>query len=355
METTNKQQAAAGYTEVDPQAYEAVLNGKPVHLYTLTNKQGLIVKISNFGARLVQVLVPDRNGQLGDVTLGYDTLDEARTNQLSSGATIGRYANRIDKGEFTLDGKTYHLSLNNVTNSLHGGTTGSRTQVFDAKQIDAATLELQLLFKDGQDGYPGNCLLTTRYQLKDDGSLVCTYHATTDKPTIINVCNHAYWNLNGAGSGDVKGHELTIYADQYTPVRSDLITTGEIVNIKGTDLDFTTPQKIGARQNGIYDNNFVLRQQPGQELKHAATVYAPESGRVLDVYTTEPGLQFYSGSGLNGAKDIGKGGKPYVSCGGLALEAQKYPDSIHKPDWPSTVLRPGTAFTATTIYKFSTK
>ena len=209
METTNKQQAA-GYTEVDPQAYEAVLNGKPVHLYTLTNKQGLIVKISNFGARLVQVLVPDRNGQLGDVTLGYDTLDEARTNQLSSGATIGRYANRIDKGEFTLDGKTYHLSLNNVTNSLHGGTTGSRTQVFDAKQIDAATLELQLLFKDGQDGYPGNCLLITRYQLKDDGSLVCTYHATTDKPTIINVCNHAYWNLNGTGSGDVKGHELTI-------------------------------------------------------------------------------------------------------------------------------------------------
>ena len=327
MEITNKQQAAAGYTEVDPQAYEAVLNGKPVHLYTLTNKQGLIVKISNFGARLVQVLVPDRNGQLGDVTLGYDTLD----------------------------GKTYHLSLNNVTNSLHGGTTGSRTQVFDAKQIDAATLELQLLFKDGQDGYPGNCLLITRYQLKDDGSLVCTYHATTDKPTIINVCNHAYWNLNGTGSGDVKGHELTIYADQYTPVRSDLITTGEIVNIKGTDLDFTTPQKIGARQNGIYDNNFVLRQQPGQELKHAATVYAPESGRVLDVYTTEPGLQFYSGSGLNGAKDIGKGGKPYVSCGGLALEAQKYPDSIHKPDWPSTVLRPGTTFTATTIYKFSTK
>ena len=242
-----------------------------------------------------------------------------------------------------------------MTNSLHGGTTGSRTQVFDAKQIDAATLELQLLFKDGQDGYPGNCLLITRYQLKDDGSLVCTYHATTDKPTIINVCNHAYWNLNGTGSGDVKGHELTIYADQYTPVRSDLITTGEIVNIKGTDLDFTTPQKIGARQNGIYDNNFVLRQQPGQELKHAATVYAPESGRVLDVYTTEPGLQFYSGSGLNGAKDIGKGGKPYVSCGGLALEAQKYPDSIHKPDWPSTVLRPGTTFTATTIYKFSTK
>jgi aldose 1-epimerase len=346
---------APAYKEVLAENYQQLLHGKQVELFTLKNKQGLVAKVTNFGARLVQLLVPDREGRLDDVTLGYDTLAEASTHQLSAGATIGRYANRIDKGEFTLDGHTYHLSINNVINSLHGGTTGSRTQVFDAKQLDDATVEMHLLFKDGQDGYPGNCHLTTTFHLTDDNALVCTYTATTDKPTIINFCNHAYWNLNGIGNGDILGHELTIYADEYTPVSKDLITTGAIEKVQGTNLDFTTPHKIGARQDGIYDNNFVIRKQSGNKLQHAATVYAPESGRVLDVYTTEPGLQFYSGSGLNGEKDIGKGGKHYVSRGALALEAQKYPDSIHKPNWPSSVLRPGETYHSETHYKFSVK
>ena len=355
---------AADYVDVKPAGYHQMIDGKQVNLYTLKNKNGMVAKFTNYGGKLVEFLAPDRNGKLGDIALGYETLDAAKKGQLSAGCTIGRYANRIGKGKFTLDGKEYQLSINNGINHLHGGTTGSRVQVFDAKQLNGKTLQMHLLFKDGQDGYPGNCNLTATYKLTDDNSLVCIYEATTDKPTIVNFCNHAFWNLNGAGNGDILGHEMTLYADNFTPVDSTLITTGEIRSVKGTDLDFTVPHKIGERINGSYeqikfgpgyDFNFVINKVPGQKMNHAATVYAPESGRVMDVYTTEPGIQFYSGNFFNGAKDIGKGGKHYVYRGTFALETQKFPDSPNKPAWPSPILRPGQKFTSETIYKFSTK
>ena len=360
--------AAAGgdYTVLKREAFQQEVNGKMADLYTLTNKNGMVAKITTYGGKLIQLLVPDKNGKLGDIVLGYETLQKTIDGQGSMGATVGRYANRIGKGQFTLDGTEYQLSLNNGPNHLHGGIMGTRFQVFDAVQPDARTLQLFYYFKDGEEGYPGNCLMRATYTLTDNNELVVIYDAVADKPTIVNFTNHAFYNLAGAGSGTILNHILTLNADNFTPVDDTLITTGEIRPVKGTAMDFTTPTAMGARINGSYeqlkfgpgyDHNFVLNKKSENELSFAARVYEPTSGRILEIYTTEPGIQFYAGNFLEGKvpRDVGKGGKVYNFREAFCLETQHFPDSPNKANFPSVVLRPGQWFTSTTVYKFSVK
>jgi len=355
--------AKANYVEIQNEAYQTTIDGKKVELFTLQNKNGMVAKITNYAGKLVQLLVPDRNGQLGDVVLGYDSLEKAMKGQVSMGCTIGRYANRIGLGQFSLNGDDYQLTINNGKNHLHGGTKGSRFVVFDAIQLDNKTLQLNYYFKDGEEGYPGNCNLKVVYSLTENNELKITYDATTDKPTIVNFTNHAFWNLAGEGNGTILNHEVTINADKFTPVDSTLITTGELRDVKDTPLDFTKPEKIGTRINSDYeqlkygpgyDFNWALNKS-ALEMSFAARVYEPTTGRIMEIFTTEPGLQMYTGNFLTGKApmDIGKGGKPYVYRGAIALETQHYPDSPNKSNFPSTVLNPGQWFTSTTIYKFS--
>lgn len=357
--------AKQNFIDIKREAFQQTVNGKEVTLYTLRNKNGMVAKITNYGGKLVQLLVPDRSGQLDDVVLGYETLEETIKGQASMGCVIGRFANRIGKGRFTLDGGDYQLSINNGVNHSHGGTKGTRFQVFDALQIDEKTLQLTYTFKDGEEGYPGTCLLKAAYQLTDTDELVCSYDAVViDKPTIVNFTNHAFWNLAGAGNGTALNHELTINADYFTPVDDTLLPIGELRSVKDTPLDFTTPHKIGERINenceqlrygSGYDHNYVLNKRKGDNLTLAARVYEPDSGRVMEIYTTEPGVQLYTGNSLNAAKDIGKAGKAYETYSAFCLETQHFPDSPNHDDFPSVVLRPGQWFSSTTIHKFSCK
>jgi aldose 1-epimerase len=358
--------AAGDYVDIKREAFQKEVNGKMADLYTLTNKNGMVAKITTYGGKLVQLLVPDKNGKLGDVVLGYETLQQTIDGQGSMGATVGRYANRIGKGQFSLDGAEYQLSLNNGPNHLHGGIMGTRFQVFDAVQPDSKTLQLFYYFKDGEEGYPGNCIMRAVYTLTENNELVVTYDAVTDKPTIVNFTNHAFYNLAGAGSGTILNHILTLNADAFTPVDGTLITTGEIRPVKGTVMDFTTPTAMGARIKDSYeqlkygpgyDHNWVLNKKADNGMSFAARVYEPTSGRVLEIFTTEPGIQFYAGNFLEGKvpRDVGKGGKVYNFREGFCLETQHFPDSPNKPNFPSVTLRPGQWFTSTTIYKFSVK
>ncbi|MCE5286025.1 MAG: galactose mutarotase [Pelosinus sp.] len=353
------------YTEVQPAAYEKELNGKQIHLYTLKNKHGMIAKITNYAAKLVQLLVPDKNNQLTDVVLGYDTIEQAIKYQPFMGSTIARFANRIGKGQFKLNGKSYQLTINDNTNHLHGGLNNSSTIVFDAIQLDEKSIEFTCYFKDGVDGFPGNFSMKTTYTLTDDNELKIVYDAVTDKPTIVNLTNHAFFNLAGAGNGDILNHEMQINADRFTPIDQTLIPTGKIQSVKGTPLDFTTPHKIGERINDTcdqlqyglgYDFNYCLTKK-ADELSLAAKVSEPTSGLIMEVFTTEPGIQLYSGNFIKGElpEDEGKGGKLHVKRGGFCLETQHFPDSPNKPEFPSTVLNPGEWFSTTTIYKFSAK
>lgn len=353
------------YTVLDAANFEKGIEGKKVRLFTLQNKNGLIAKITNYGGKLVQLLVPDRQGELGDIVLGYDTLEKAVNGQASMGAVIGRYANRIANGRFVLDGQAFQLSLNGK-HHLHGGVKGSRFQVLAAEQLDSRCLRLTYCFRDGEEGYPGNCEWQAVYTLTDQDELAITYAAVTDKPTVVNFTNHAFFNL--AGQGDILGHELTLHADYFTPVDESLIPTGEIKKVEGTPLDFTKPMTIGSRIGADcdqlklasgYDLNFVLNKSRHQanlpEL--AAHVYEPVSGRVMEIYTTEPGIQLYSGHGLSGQqpRDEGKGGQLYQRCSGFCLETQHFPDSPNQAHFPSTVLRPGERFFSATIHKFSVR
>jgi aldose 1-epimerase len=349
--------------DIQDEAYQGLIDGKKVELFTLRNKQGMLAKITNYAGKLVQLLVPDKHGKLGDVVLGYDSLKQAMHGQVSMGCTIGRFANRIARGQFVLNGESYQLTINNGQNHLHGGTKGSRFVVFDAKQLDEQTLELTYYFKDGEEGYPGNCSLKTVYTLTNENELKIQYDAVTDSPTIVNFTNHTFWNLAGEGNDTILDHELTLNADTFTPIDDTLIPTGEIRSVKNTPFDFTQPQKIGQRidekdeqlQYGHgYDLNWVLNKKTGEELSLAARAYEPKSGRVLEIYTTEPGIQFYSGNGLTGKLplDIGKHGKPYDFRSAFALETQHFPDSPNKPQFPSVRLNPGQWFSSTTIHKF---
>jgi aldose 1-epimerase len=338
-------------------------DGKKVNIYTLTNSKGCEVRITNYGGIVVSLKVPDRDGQLCDVVLGYDKLSDYIKNNPYFGALIGRYGNRIGNAKFTLDGKTYTLAANDGVNSLHGGKVGFDKVVWDAKEIrepGAVGLELHYLSKDGEEGYPGNLNVNVKYLWTNNNELKIEYAATTDKPTVVNLTHHSYFNL--ACKGDILGEELMIDADQFTPVDKGLIPTGQIISVKGTPMDFTKPTAIGARINddyeqlkfgGGYDHNWVINNYTGK-LKEVATLYDPTSGRFMEVFSTEPGLQFYSGNVLDGTI-TGKGGVVYKYRSGLCLETQHYPDSPNKPRFPSTTLRPGEKYASETIYKFSTK
>lgn len=356
-------QAKDHFVQLDPANFQKVIDGKQVDLYTIKNKNGMTARFTNYGAKLVQLLVPDKNGKLGDVVLGYDSIDKTINGQASMGCTIGRYANRIGKGQFSLNNKDYQLTINDRNNHLHGGTHGSRFIVFDAKLLDDSSIAFTYRFKDGEEGYPGNCDFRVVYSLTDDNALKINYEAVTDAPTIVNFTNHTFWNLANEGSGTILNHELTINANQFTPIDDTLITTGELRTVEKTPFDFTSPHKIGERINSDdpqikyangYDLNFVLNKK-ADEMSHAAHVYEPTSGRVMNIYTTEPGLQFFSGNNLHAKTpiDIGKGGKVYDFRNAFCLETQHFPDSPNKANFPSVILNPGHWFTSTTIYKFS--
>jgi aldose 1-epimerase len=334
-------------------------DGSTAHLYTFKNSKGMVVKATDFGLIITEILVPDKSGKVGDVVLGFDNLDRYLKGHPFFGAVAGRYANRIAKAKFALDGKDYTLAANNGKNHLHGGKVGFDKKLWTAKDVstaDNAAVEFTYTSKDGEEGYPGNLALTIRYTLDDNNTLTIDYGATTDKKTVINVTNHSYFNL--AGSGTVLDHDLEIEADQYTPVDSELIPTGEIAPVKGTPLDFTTPHKIGERIEktglGGYDHNFVLRGGVVAKPRLAARAHDPKSGRVMEVSTTEPGVQLYTAIGLDGSIS-GVGGVKYPKSGAFCLETQHFPDSPNKPNFPSVVLEPGKKFQSTTSFKFSTK
>jgi len=339
-------------------------DGQPVHLFVLTNRNGAEVSITNFGGAVVSIKVPDRGGKLADVVLGCDTIDGYANDKSYFGALVGRYGNRIGHAQFVLDGKTYTLAKNNGDNSLHGGVKGFNKVVWTAKTLskkNGQSLELSYLSKDGEEGFPGNLKVTVIYTLTDSNALKIEYSATTDKKTVVNLTNHSYFNLAGQGNGDILGHLLTIEADKFTPVDSGLIPTGELRDVAGTPFDFRKPTVIGARIDqedeqlklgGGYDHNFVLRRSAGSGESLAARVVEPTWGRVLEVWTTEPGVQFYTGNFLDG-KSTGKGGATYPKRSAFCLETQHFPDSPNQPKFPSVVLNPGERYHTITTYKFS--
>jgi aldose 1-epimerase len=327
--------------------------------YTLRNRRGMTAKLINYGATLTQLWVPDHKGKAGDVVLGFDDVQSYFGKHPHFGGTIGRYANRIAKGQFALDGKTYQLALNDGPNCLHGGTVGFDHRVWKGEQFDSAqgvSVRFTYISKDGEENFPGTLTTTVMYTLTDENELKLEYTAETDKSTPLNLTNHTYFNL--AGSGDILRYVLYLNADEYTPTDAGLIPTGEIRSVEGTPLDFRKPTEIGARiaklkEVGGYDHNFVVKGTNGT-LRLAATVKDPKSGRKMEVWTTEPAIQFYSAIHLNGSV-IGKGGVAYQKYGALCLETQHYPDSPNHANFPSTILTPDTRFHSETIYKFFTK
>lgn len=351
---------ASEKTKIEQREWGKTPDGTGVRLYTLSNGKGAIAKVMTYGAILTELRVPDRNGKFENVVLGFDNLDQYLQGSPAA-AVIGRVGNRIAKGKFTLDGKDYTLAANNGLNHLHGGRKGFDKMVWSSKALPTtaheAAVELTYLSKDGEEGYPGNLAVTVTYTLTDSNELRIDYAATTDKATPVNLTNHAYFNL--AGSGDVLGHELMLTADRYTLADDALIPTGEIAAVKGTPLDFTKPMTIGARieqlkpRLGGYDHNFVLN-SGGKSLALAARVSEPRTGRVMEVLTTEPGVQLYTANHLDG-KLTGTGGVSYLRHSALCLETQHFPDSVNHPKFPSTILRPGQTFKSTTAFRFATR
>jgi aldose 1-epimerase len=334
--------------------------GEMVHLYTLRNRQGLRATISTYGGVLTSLLVPDRHGQLGNVVLGFDSLASYLGQNPYFGALIGRYGNRIAKGTFTLDGKPYQLSINNPPNSLHGGTAGFNRRVWAATPgltTEGPTLTLRYTSPAGEEGYPGTLHVQVVYTLTHANALRLDYTATTDQPTVLNLTNHSYFNLDYGHSQDVLGHQVTLYADRFTPVDNTLIPTGELKAVASTPFDFRQPHSIGerlAQVPGGYDHNYVLAPKRRPHPVKAAAVHEPNSGRTMYVYTDQPGIQFYSGNFLKGNL-TGTGGVVYGPHYGFCLETQHFPDSPNQPAFPSTVLRPGQLFRSTTEYRFAVR
>lgn len=362
----NAQATRKGKDSINKEPFGKTADGVAVDIYTLKNAANAEVKITTYGAIVVSLKVADRNGKFDDVVLGYDNLDGyLKNNGPYMGAIIGRYANRVAKGKFSLNGKDYHLAVNNGENHLHGGLKGFDKVVWTARPLrvsNGASLKLTYLSKDGEEGYPGNLTATVIYTLTDANELRIDYAAITDKRTVVNLTSHSYFNLAGQGNGDILKHQLFMNASRFTPADAGSIPTGELRSVRGTPFDFTRPAEIGARieqddqqlkfGNG-YDHNFVLNKQ-GKRLTLAARAYEPTTGRVMQVYTTEPGMQLYAGNFLDGSI-TGKDGKVYNRRYGFCLEAQHFPDSPNKPKFPSVVLAPDQRYTQTTIYKFSTK
>jgi len=348
-------------TRIDEQPWGQTQDGTPVKLFTLSNSKGMVAKITTYGAIITEIRVPDRNGKSGNVVLGFDKLDQYLKGHPFFGAVAGRVGNRIAKGRFTLDGHEYKLAVNNGPNHLHGGIKGFDKVVWNAKPLHAnakeTALQLSYLSKDGEEGYPGNLAVTVTYTLTEENELRIDYSAKTDKATPVNLTNHSYFNL--AESGTILDHELMINADRYTVTDDTLIPTGEIAPVAGTPLDFRKPTPIGARFDQIqkkpkgYDDNFVLN-SGGKALALAARVYEPKTGRVMEVLTTQPGVQLYTGNFLDG-KLTGPNGQVYAQHTGFCLETQHFPDSVNHPNFPSTILRPGQSFKSTTIFKFETR
>ena len=339
------------------------VDGKPVMLHTLTNASGAQVAITNYGGIVVSLSAPDRDGNLGDVVLGYDNLDAYLADTPYFGALIGRYGNRIANGAFTLNGESFALARNNGPNALHGGEKGFDKVVWDAAPTAAGDgLTLTYVSADGEEGYPGTLSVRVVYTWTDDNELHIAYEATADKPTVVNLTNHSYFNLKDAGASSALNHEVVIHADRYTPIDETFIPTGEPAAVEGTPFDFRQAAAIGARieedhqqlQFGLgYDHNYVLNRS-GEGLELAVTVYEPDSGRVMEVLTEEPGVQFYSGNFLDG-HHVGKGGVAYERRSAFCFETQHFPDSPNQPQFPSTVLNPGETYSTKTVYRFSTR
>ncbi|MCF7567265.1 galactose mutarotase [Sabulilitoribacter arenilitoris] len=341
--------------------FNEIIDGKQVKLFTLKNKDGIVSQVTNYGGRVVSLWVPDKEGQLEDIVLGYETIDGyLNSNEIYFGALIGRYGNRINQGKFKLNDQEYSLATNNETNHLHGGIKGFNNVVWNTEQLNDQTLRLTYLSKDMEEGYPGNLKVKVSYTLTDNNELKIEYWATTDKPTVVNLTHHSFFNLHGAGNGSINDHHLMINADNYTPVKQGLIPTGEILSVNNTPMDFTEAIAIGERLNHDYkqleygfgyDHNWVLN-KTDKGLNLAAKISEPQSGRTIEVYTNEPGLQFYGGNFLNG-DDIGKLGKKYNYRTAFCLETQHFPDSPNHNNFPSTVLTPNEEYHSVCIYKFN--
>ncbi|TBW41404.1 galactose mutarotase [Siculibacillus lacustris] len=366
------QPAAPAYTEIKAADYQATVDGKPVSLWTMTNAHGVVVRITNWGARIEQILVPDRAGRLGDIAQGYPSLETQQNGQGSLGAFVGRYANRIAKGRFTLDGQAYQLAINDLAsganpreNTLHGGKKGSRFVVFDARQLSPASVEMSYVFKDGEESFPGTLPVRVVYTLKDDDSLSIEWAAVAnDKKTVANFTQHTFFNLSGDLGSSIYDHQVTLNAEKTLEIDATLVPSGKILPVAGTPLDFRTPKPIGRdieadfpalKAAGGFDHHFVIAKKT-EGLELAARVSEPVSGRILEVWTTEPGVQFYSGNFLEGKvpRDVGKGGVVYKFRSGFCLEPSHFPDSVNHPDFPSTVLNPGQWYTGQIVYRFLT-
>ena len=348
---------------LDATKFSKEIDGKPTALYILQNKKGLEIAITNYGAKIISILVPDKNGKPTDVVLGHDSIDDYLSSEEAYfGAVCGRYGNRIAKGKFTLEGVTYDkLAVNNGPNSLHGGVKGFNAVVWDAEQIDDRTLKLTYVSADGEEGFPGRLVTTVTYHLSDNDELVISYEAETDKPTVLNLTNHSYFNLSGAGDPSVADHILEIAADTYLPTDETAIPYGAAETVEGTPMDFRTPHRVGERidepfQQLIwargYDHTYILNKKAG-ELSFCARCSSPKTGIVMETYTTQPGVQLYTGNWMTGNMR-GKFDQRYPARAALCLETQHFPDSPNKPEYPSTVLRPGEKYEQTTIYRFGT-
>lgn len=341
--------------------FESIIDGKPTRLFTLENAGGMVVTLTNYGAKIVSVFVPGKNGEFADVLLGFKSIGEYQKYSASHGAVVGPFANRIAGAQFTIDGVTYKLPVNNGKNCLHSGQASWYRKVWDFEEKGNATV-FKLTSPDGEFGFPGNKTVKVTYTLTDDNELKIDYELTTDKACHINLTNHSYFNLRGEGNGDILNHILVINAEKSTPVNSEMIPTGEIADIRGTELDFTIPYSIGERIDSKnqqmlyasgYDFNYVIK-KADNELAFTASVYEPESGRFMEVFTTEPGVQLYTGNHLGG-REIGKSGVGYTKRTGFCLETQHFPDSPNQPGFPTTLVKPGETFKSVTIYKFSVR
>ena len=342
------------------------LDGQPVDLYVLNNANGMVVKITNYGATITELWVPDRAGNVADVALGFDNIEQYQKESPYFGTIVGRYGNRIAKGKFSLNGQTYTLATNNDENHLHGGVEGFDNQLWNAYPIeknDAVGLRLAYFSKDGEEGYPGNLVVNVTYWLNNDNELRIDYHALTDAPTVCNLTNHCYFNLAGQGNGDILDHVLLIKANEFTPVDKGLIPTGERRPVHGTPMDFTRPHRIGERvdadyrqiEYGLgYDHNWIFTSWCPKTMKKQVEVYEPTTGRLMEIHTREPGVQFYCGNFLDGTL-TGKGGQVYKHRYGFCLETQHFPDSPNHPSFPSTELWPNDVYETSTIYKFLTR
>jgi aldose 1-epimerase len=356
QDNTTKNQGSAAAMSIQKSSFGKTAEGAEAHLFTCTNKNGLVLKLTEYGASVVALEAPDRNGKLANVNLGFDNVTGYEGKHPFYGATVGRYANRIAKGKFTLDGKEYTLAANNGVNHLHGGNKGFNRVMWKAEEVKndkEAGVRFTYASRDGEEGYPGNLKATVTYTLTNNDELKMEYTATSDKPTVVNLTNHNYWNLGGAFTGTIRDHVLMIAADKYLPVDDTLIPTGDLASVEGTPLDFRSPKAIGKDIDKMkgdpigYDHCFVLRNQDG-DLALAARVKDPDTGRVMEVYTTQPGIQLYTGNFLTGAEPE-RGAKQHEA---FCLETQHFPDSPNQKSFPSAVLRPGETYKQTTVHKF---